>query len=103
AFAAATGVLAAVPAAVAASGLFPIGTAADYEPDFGIHVDLVVLATTAAMAVVLVAAAATFGAWRAVTGAPSAATPRRSAVAAAAYRLGLPVPVVFGARLALEP
>jgi ABC-type lipoprotein release transport system permease subunit len=101
--AAAVGVLIAAPAAVAASGVFPIGTAANYEPDPGTHVDLAVLAGTAAAVVLVVVAAATLGAWRALARARSAATPRRSVVAAAAYRLGLPVPVVFGTRLALEP
>jgi hypothetical protein len=105
ALAAVVGVLAAGPAEVAASALFPIGTAADYEPDFGMHVDLAVLAGTAVVVVGVVGVAAALGAWRAFTGAGarSAATSRRSVVAAAAYRLGLPVPVVFGTRLALEP
>jgi hypothetical protein len=101
--AAVVGVLAAVPAAVAASALFPIGTAAEYEPDPGVDVDPAVLAGAAVVVVALVGVAAALGIWRASAGARPAASPRRSVVAAAAYRLGLPVPVAFGIRLALEP
>jgi hypothetical protein len=103
ALASVVGVLVAAAVAVAASGLFPFGTAADYEPDPGVDVDLAVLGGTSALVMVIVAAAAAFGARQAFAGQRSAATPRASVIASAAYKLGLPVPVVFGTRFALEP
>ncbi|SQD97776.1 conserved membrane hypothetical protein [Parafrankia sp. Ea1.12] len=103
ALAATVGAVVASAAAVAASGAFPIGTAADYEPAPGRHADLAVLAGTAVMAVALVTAAAALGAWSAFVRKRVAAAPPRSMVVDAAYRLGLPVPVLIGAQFALEP
>ncbi|CAI7975398.1 putative ABC transport system permease protein [Frankia sp. Hr75.2] len=103
ALAATVGAVVASAAAVAASGAFPIGTAADYEPAPGRHADLAVLAGTAVMAVALVTAAAALGAWSAFVRKRVAAAPPRSVVVDAAYRLGLPVPVLIGAQFALEP
>jgi FtsX-like permease family len=102
ALAAAAGALVACAVAVAASGLFPIGTAADQEPDPGRHADVTVLAGIAATLLVVAAAAAALGARQALADS-SPRPPRRSGVAAAAYRLGLPIPVVVGTRFALEP
>jgi ABC-type lipoprotein release transport system permease subunit len=91
-------------AAVAVSGLFPIGAASYVEPDPGVRVDPVVLAGVAGIVVATIVAASALSAWFALaTPERAASRPRRSAIAAAAYRLGLPVPVVVGARLALEP
>jgi FtsX-like permease family len=97
----AVGVIIATGAAIAASGWFPIGTAADYEPDPGRSVDLTVIVTIAAVMAVLVGTGAVIGAQRELS--RPGAVGRRSAVASAARRLGLPVPVVFGVRYALEP
>ncbi|MFI6743803.1 ABC transporter permease [Nonomuraea sp. NPDC050451] len=91
----------AVVAAAVASIWMPIGAAALYEPEPGFDIDwlvlgggwlfipLLVLAGTAAAAALLRR-----------TGEHSG---RRSAVAMAASRAGLPVPFVVGARFALEP
>jgi ABC-type lipoprotein release transport system permease subunit len=103
ALAATAGVLVGATAALGASGLFPIGTATGYEPAPGTHADLSVFTATAALAVVTVGVAAAFGAWRVLAGQRSTTTARRSVIAATAHTLGLPVPVVFGIRLALEP
>jgi hypothetical protein len=89
--------------AAAASPLFPIGEAAFAEPEPGFDLDLLVLGTVAVGTVLLVAAAATTAALVTLTMPTRSARPRRSAVARAAYRLNLPVPVVVGARFALEP
>jgi ABC-type lipoprotein release transport system permease subunit len=96
--------VAAVAAAVAASSLFPIGVGAQVEPDPGRHADWLVLLPGAALLVVLVLLLAYASAVGAVghhrTG---GVAPRRSSVATLAARLGLPVPVTLGTRLALEP
>jgi hypothetical protein len=105
--AAAAGVLTGAGAAVAVSPLFPIGEASHLEPDPGVDADLAVFAGVAGVVVGLMVAAAAFSAWSAWSALASkrvgAPPPRRSVVAAVAYKLGLPVPVVVGARLALEP
>ena len=89
--------------ALLASRWFPIGTAALYEPDPGIAADPPVLVVVGAVTVLLAAVGAVAAARLALR---SARTPRRgrpSALAAAARRAGAPVPVVVGARFALEP
>jgi FtsX-like permease family len=101
--AALVGVAAGAAGAVAASGMFPIGSAAADEPDPGVHADLTVLGGVAGGVLVLMIVAGGVAAWFALSRERSAARPRRSTVATAAYRLGLPVPLVVGARFALEP
>lgn len=89
--------------AVVASRWFPIGTAAPFEPSPGFHVDVLVLAGGFVVLLVLVSGGAllvTSVAMRAGAGNVAA---RRSTVAATAVRAGMPVPVVVGARFALEP
>ena len=100
--ASAAGVLAGSGAAVAASPLFPIGSAALVEPDPGVHADLLVILAVAAVTLLLVAVAATTTAFAASVRGVRSARPRGSAVARLAYRLGLPVPVQTGVRFALE-
>lgn len=98
--AAAAGAVAGVAAAVVASAWMPFGTAARFEPAPGMDVDLLVLGVgiLAAPALVVAVAAAV------VRWAPAdPARPRRSALADAALRVGLPVPVVIGTRFALDP
>ncbi len=101
--AAVAGAVVGAGAAVAVSGLFPIGAASSIEPDPGVHADLTVLSGVAGGMVVMMVATAALSAWFALVSKRAVAPARRSVVAAAAYRLGLPVPVVVGTRLALEP
>jgi hypothetical protein len=89
-------------AAVVASRWFPIATAAFLEPDPGIAVDWAVIGAGVAFLVATAAGSAAFTAWRAANRQTSSASIRRSSVAAAAARTGLPVSVVVGARFALE-
>ncbi|WP_062352733.1 ABC transporter permease [Herbidospora yilanensis] len=94
------GAVAAVAAALAASSWTPIGTASLVEPAPGFDADWPVLGAGAALAVLLVGAGSAVTGWLALrrTRGPAA----RSSLVAAAARLGLPVPVVVGARFALE-
>ncbi|WP_156045150.1 ABC transporter permease [Herbidospora cretacea] len=94
------GALVAVVAALAASWWTPIGSASLVEPTPGFDADGPVFGAGAALAVLLVAAGSAASGWLALRRArgPEA----RSSLVAAAARLGLPVPVVVGARFALE-
>ncbi|WP_203417111.1 ABC transporter permease [Jiangella ureilytica] len=89
--------------AVVASQWFPIGTAALLEPDPGVAADPLVLAGIGALTPLLAAAGALAAARLALRSARTARRGRSSALAAAARRAGAPVPVVVGARFALEP
>ncbi|GII00361.1 ABC transporter permease [Planobispora takensis] len=86
--------------AFAASNWMPIGMAALGEPHPGPDADWPVLASGWLVVVALAVLAAVGSAWIALRGSRPAARP--SAVASAATRAGLPVPVVVGARFALE-
>jgi hypothetical protein len=88
--------------AFAASPLFPLGTAAAFEPVPGPSADPLVLGPGAAALALLVAAGAAASA-RIALAARAEHLPRRSAVAALGARAGLPVPVDLGLRFALEP
>ncbi len=101
--AAVAGVVSGAVAAVGVSPLFPIGEAARFEPDPGMRADLPAYAGVAGLVVVLVVSVAAAVTWLERAPNQAAGTPRRSVVAAAAYRSGLPVQVVVGARFALEP
>ncbi|MBO3744999.1 hypothetical protein J5X84_02890 [Streptosporangiaceae bacterium NEAU-GS5] len=102
ALAAVTGTLAGIAVAVAVSGLFPIGAAADIEPFPGIRADLPVLAVVGAAVVALTVSVAVFALFSML--AERADRPaRRSVAAVVAYWLGLPVPIIVGVRMALEP
>ncbi|ETK31505.1 ABC transporter permease [Microbispora sp. ATCC PTA-5024] len=92
-----------VAAAAAASPWMPIGAASLFEPAPGFDVDLLVLAGGWVAAPLLVLAGALGAARIAIMKARSTAAPHRSAIARVADRLGLPVPLVVGARFALEP
>jgi hypothetical protein len=95
-----------IGAAVAASPLFPFGTAADLEPAPGVAVDPLVLAVGGALAVLAVTgaagAAATLRLLRAARPAPLA-RPRGSGLTRVVAAAGLPVPLVVGVRFALDP
>ncbi|MEN3357591.1 MAG: putative transport system permease protein [Mycobacteriales bacterium] len=95
-----------IAVAAVASRWFPIGSAANAEPAPGLDVDPLVLGLGGLLTVALVAAAAAAAARLAVGSArPGQRTSarRRSSIAAAAAGAHLPVPVLVGARFALEP
>jgi hypothetical protein len=92
-----------VVGAAVASLWMPIGAAALVEPDPGFDVDWLVLGAGWVLVPVLVVAGAGGAAAFALVVRHGEGSPRRSVVALTAARLGLPVPMVVGARLALEP
>jgi FtsX-like permease family len=92
-----------VSGALVASRWFPIGSASLVEPAPGLDLDLPVMVGGAMTVPVLVAAGAVGAAWFALRSTRPGTTPRRSTVATAAARRGVPVPVVVGTRFALEP
>jgi hypothetical protein len=91
-----------VATAIIASNWMPIGAASLAEPSPGISADWLVLGIGWAASVLLVLAATAAIAWTALRAGP-AALARRSPAVAAGARAGLPVPVIVGARFALEP
>jgi hypothetical protein len=99
----AAGTTAGVAGAVVASRWMPIGVAAIVEPHPGLDVDWLVLGAGWVIFPLLVLAGSAAAAAAALTAGRRQGTPRRSAVAAAAAGAGFPVPVVVGARFALEP
>jgi hypothetical protein len=101
--AAAAGSTLGVVTALVASRWMPIGIAAYQEPHPGISADWLILGPGWLLAPVLVTAGAATAAALALTARRRRAVPRRSAVAAAAAAAGFSVPVVVGARFALEP
>ena len=101
--AAAAGATLGVVAAIVASRWMPIGAASYQEPHPGIGADWLILGPGWVLAPVLVAAGSAAAAALALTARRRQAVPRRSAVAAVAAAAGLGVPVVVGARFALEP
>lgn len=103
ALAAVAGTAAGAIAAVLASPWFPIGSAAMVEPSPGVAAHTAVL-TAGLLGVPLLAAAGGAAAVAlAIRSRGAATSARRSTVATAAAAAGLPVPVVMGARFALEP
>src|SRR6266702_914705 len=101
--AAVAGTTAGVAGAVAASPWMPIGAASIVEPHPGLDVDWLVLGTGWVIVPLLVLAGSAAATATALAARRRHATARRSAVAATTARAGLPVPVVIGARFALEP
>ncbi|MFC1403916.1 MULTISPECIES: FtsX-like permease family protein [Streptacidiphilus] len=89
--------------AVLVSRWMPIGAAALYEPSPGFDVDWLVLGAGLVLTPLLALAGSVASAWLALASAQNRTAPRRSAVAVATARAGLPVPVVVGTRFALEP
>jgi hypothetical protein len=92
-----------VGGAIVASQWMPIGMASIMEPNPGVDADWLVLGTGWVVAPLLVLAGAATAAAVALTASRRHTPQRRSVVAAAAGRAGLRVPVVIGARFALEP
>ena len=101
--AAAAGSTLGVATAIVASRWMPIGYASYSEPHPGIDADWLILGPGWVLAPLLVAAGAATAAALALSASRRRATPRRSSVAAAAAAAGFGVPVVVGARFALEP
>ena len=101
--AAAAGATLGVATAIVASRWMPIGAASYVEPHPGTGADWLILGPGWVLGPLLVATGSAAVAALALTARRRQAIPRRSAVAAAAAAAGLPVPVVVGARLALEP
>ncbi len=97
------GALLGVGGALVVSIWMPFGDAALLEPAPGLSADWLVLGVGGLLAVLAVAAAAAGSAWVALLASYSTRPARRSMLAAAATRLGLPVQVVIGTRFALEP
>ncbi|HEY3651578.1 MAG TPA: ABC transporter permease, partial [Streptosporangiaceae bacterium] len=101
--AAAAGSTLGVVAALVASRWMPIGYASYSEPHPGISADWLILGPGWILAPLLVAAGAAAAAALTLSASRRRSAPRRSAVASAASAGGLGVPVVVGARFALEP
>ncbi|MBM7787649.1 ABC transporter permease [Tenggerimyces flavus] len=97
------GALLGIGGALVVSIWMPFGDAALLEPAPGLSADWLVLGVGGLLAVLAVAAGAAGTAWIALLASYSTRPVRRSMLAAAATRLGLPVPVVIGTRFALEP
>ncbi|MDQ2749298.1 MAG: FtsX-like permease family protein [Actinomycetota bacterium] len=89
-------------AAYVAAHWFPIGDAALAEPAPGAKVDWVVFGPGIAVTCLIVSGGAWAAAWLALGAARRNTSARRSSVAGAMARGGLPVPLVVGARFALE-
>jgi ABC-type lipoprotein release transport system permease subunit len=89
--------------AVIASRWFPVGSAALLEPAPGFDVDWLVLGVTMAAVPLVVAMVATTATAVALASAGRDQASRHSVIAAAAARMGLQVPVIVGARMALQP
>jgi ABC-type lipoprotein release transport system permease subunit len=96
------GAVAAGAAAWLASSRFPYGTANLFEPSPGRSWDPFVIVGIGAVVVALVAAGAAAAAFFALIAARRDTSSRRSTIARSAARAGLPVPIVVGARFALE-
>jgi ABC-type lipoprotein release transport system permease subunit len=106
-----TGVLLAVPIALALSVLAPTGLARAADPNPGLHFDAVALGGGAIVAFVVLVLLALIPAWRAARLAESDGTfgraeggvERTSRAVEAVTRAGASAPAVVGMRLALEP
>jgi hypothetical protein len=103
------GVTLAIVVATLASGIAPIGPAHSAEPHPGPRFDAVALGAGAVVIVILVVLAALAPAWsfarraRVIGGSVTGGEERRSTVAEGLARAGLPLSLVLGARLALQP
>jgi hypothetical protein len=91
-----------VAGAVAASPLFPIGVGRKVEPSPGVDVDWLVLVPGGLLLLILVSLIAYVTAVSSLGHRGTTGSYTTSTVASWARRLGLPVPVTLGTRLALE-
>jgi FtsX-like permease family protein len=101
--AAAAGSALGVAAAILASRWMPIGFASYMEPRPGISADWLILGPGWLLVPVLVGAGSAAAAALALNASRRRSVPRRSVVAGVAATAGLGVPLVVGARFALEP
>jgi hypothetical protein len=92
-----------VAGAIVASRWMPIGVASIAEPHPGIDADWLVLAPGWVLVPLLVLAGSAAAAAVALAAGRRQAPQRRSAIAAALAAVNFPVPLVVGARFALEP
>jgi FtsX-like permease family len=92
-----------VAGAIAASRWMPIGAASLLEPDPGFDADWLILGIGWAAVPLVVLAGSAAAAGTALAASRATLAPRRSALALAMARAGLPVPAVVGTRFALEP
>jgi ABC-type lipoprotein release transport system permease subunit len=104
-----TGAALVVGVGIALSPFTPIGVARTAEPDPGVAIDVPVLVTAAAGTIAIVVVLALWPAWRTARAASAALSAadergpaRRSVVAEASARAGLPVTLTAGVRMALE-
>ena len=97
------GALLGVASAYLASQLFPLGTADLIEPAPGLSADWLVFGPGLVLVSLLVCAGAVAAAWFSLAAALRSRPARRSTIASAIARWGLPVPVIVGTRFALEP
>jgi ABC-type lipoprotein release transport system permease subunit len=96
------GAIGGAAAAWVASNWFPYGTADYFEPTPGRSWDWLVLGVGAVAVFAVITAGASGAARLSVAAARRQASTRRSAVASAVARSGAPVPMLIGARFALE-
>ncbi len=92
-----------VAAAIVVSNWMPIGGASLFEPDPGISADWRILAPGWVLVPLLVLAGSAAAGYAALAADREQRPQRRSLVAGAAVSAGVPVPVLIGARFALEP
>ena len=92
-----------VAGAIVASRWMPIGDVSVLEPKPGIDADWLILGTGWAAAPLLVLVGSAIAAGTALAASRTRLQPRRSALALALARAGLPVSAVIGTRFALEP
>ena len=92
-----------VAGAIVASQWMPIGLASIVEPHPGISLDWLVLGPGWVLVPLLVLAGSAAAAAASLAAGRRQEAPRRSVVAAAAASANFPVPLVVGARFALEP
>jgi hypothetical protein len=92
-----------VGAAIAASNWMPIGAASLIEPHPGINANWAILGPGWIAVPVVVLAGSLAAAYVAVAATRQQRVSRRSVIAAAAVNAGAPVPMLVGARFALEP
>ena len=93
----------AVVLAVLLSPVGPVGVARAADPRPGFEVDGWLLALSGSLLVVAVVVVSVYPAWRHASARPIGQEARRSVVASAMARSGLPVPAVTGVRFAVEP
>ncbi len=101
--AAVTGATLGVAGAIVASRWTPVGAAAMLEPQPGFNADWLVLGIGWVAAPLIVLGGSAGAAGAALAASRGQLAPRRSAIALALARAGLPVPAVVGTRFALEP